>query len=191
MFQEYRYKDLFTPDNGIFRYMHFNFGDDVNKEQLDLLFFSKYGNKKVTALITNMVSDDSLSDLDKQKIAHLVLSVFYNKWDNLRKALYESEYDTTAITEYTETINTVDNSERVNDDTNKTYGFNSAEGVNDTSSTTNETNSATGEKVRTIKGRSGIFPQTVLEAEIRLRQKNLYLDYILQDVNSIINLKIY
>lgn len=193
---QYKYKELFTPADGLFSYMDFEFEGENNDtgataNQLDALFYYKYGNKRVTALVTDMVQDGTLQQQAKSTIANLILNIFYNKWDNLRNALFESEYDTTAITEYTETINTSDNKERTNDDTNKTYGFNSSEGVNDSSSITNETNSSTGEKVRTFKGRSGIFPQTVIEAEIKLRQKNLYLDYIMQDVNSIINLKIY
>jgi len=193
---EYKYKELFTPAKGLFSYMDFEFNPDkadveVTPEQLNTLFYYKYGNKRVTALVSDMVQDGILSDESKGTIANMILSIFYNKWESIKNALFESKYDTTAITEYTETINTSDSKERTNDDTNKTYGFNSTEGVNDSSSTTNETNSSTGEKIRTFKGRSGIFPQTVIEAELRLRQKNLYLDYIMQDVNSIINLRIY
>ncbi len=189
MFLSFKYNELFTPDNGLFKYMSFDFG--IEEEQLDTLFYYKYGNKTVTALVAQMVSDDVLSDVKKELIAEMIEDIFFDKWSKLKEAIIDSEYDTTAITEYTETTNTSGSSSRSNDDTNKTYGFNSSEGVNDSSSSSSESNQNSGETIRTFKGRSGIFPQTVIEAEIRLRQKNLYLDYIMQDVNSIVNLKIY
>ena len=187
----YKYKELFTPTNGLFKYMNFPFASDVTAEQLDTLFYFKFGNKKVTALITEMMVDGILPDANNEVLAHMIENIFLDKWAKLKEAIINTHYDATVITEYTEVINTSENGNKSNDDTNKTYGFNSSDGVNDTSSSSIETNSNTGEKIRTFKGRNGIFPQTVIEAEIRLRQKNLYLDYIMNDVNSIINLKIY
>lgn len=188
----YKYKELFTPSDGIFKYMTdpldiFNL---IERSELDTMFYYKYGNKKVTAIVSELVEDGKLSSENKRTIAQVVSDFFNHKWNKLY-SVFTEEYDTTAITSYTEVINTSDSGSRTNNDTNKTYGFNSSDGVNDTSSQSTETTGATGSKTRTFTGRSGIFPQTVLEAEIKLRQKNLLLDYVLADVNTIINLKIY
>lgn len=187
-----KYKDLFTPSDGIFSYISYDFDDfnDITDSDLNTMFYYKYGNKRVTALVSEMAVDGVLTTQAKQTIGNIIESFFYNKWEKLTD-VFKKEYDNTAITDYTEIVETTDTGSRTNNDTNKTYGFNSSEGVNDTSSQSTETTGNTGSKTRTFTGRSGIFPQTVLEAEIRLRQKNLFLDYVLADVNSILNLKIY
>lgn len=90
-------KEVTTPINGIFSEMVYDF-ELVTKEQLDLLFFTSYGERTISPLFDYYISYNdsdnsfSLSEEKKKEISNLILSFYKTNWERL-KDVVKTEYD--------------------------------------------------------------------------------------------------
>jgi hypothetical protein len=68
-------------------------GLPLEPEQMDILFFTDFGLKTVSPLVTNLNGDDeTLSEANLMLIAEMLLSKYRNKWDR-DNAVARAEYD--------------------------------------------------------------------------------------------------
>ena len=89
-----RIMDRMRMNNGIFRHMSYDFGENVTNSTLDALFFTKFALKNTGALIEVMDFDDDgyLTDNSLAAIADAILLLYKPKWDK-QKAVFEVEYN--------------------------------------------------------------------------------------------------
>lgn len=88
-------KDVMNPLDGPFKRMNYDF-EFIEKEQLDLLFSLSFGERPVAPLIEFYIDTNgdnvSLSEVSKETISSLVLSMNRKNWDKL-KEVFKVEYD--------------------------------------------------------------------------------------------------
>lgn len=83
--------ELFPITSGIFSHCNYDF-NLVTKEELDRLFFSNYGLRPVSPLVTCLVTSTKATDDDMNILATTLSSLCQVKWDKL-KELYITDYD--------------------------------------------------------------------------------------------------
>ena len=83
--------ELFPITSGIFSHCNYDF-NLVTKEELDRLFFSNYGSRPVSPLVTCLVTSTKATDDDMNILATTLSSLCQVKWDKL-KELYITDYD--------------------------------------------------------------------------------------------------
>lgn len=181
-----------------------------DKDEMDILFFSEYGDKPISALVKHFNTDIGLTEVDRQKLATLVLSRFKTSWEH-KNELMTASYD--AIENYNLTENenidrTVDIDKTVvidRDGTtsadNDVYGFNSALAVpSDEAKGTNtldgsdveDTNEILDEdRLLTRTGNIGVTTtQQMIQQEIDLWKWDFMTDIFI-DASSILALEVY
>lgn len=84
-------KSVIPVNNGIFSHMNYDF-KYITKSQLDLLFFTEYGHKRVAPLLSMYINDGIISDEKMNELANIILSYYKYNWDKLI-AMLEIEYD--------------------------------------------------------------------------------------------------
>lgn len=84
-------KDVFPIVSSIFSHCDYDFGI-VDTTQLDSMFFTNYGLRSVSPLVTSLVTSEKASDSDLTILATAMVALYQFKWDKL-KALYITEYD--------------------------------------------------------------------------------------------------
>ena len=84
-------KSLIQPINGLFSHMEYDF-KYITKEQLDVLFFTEYGEKRVSPVVSNYVEEGKISDFNMTELSALILAYYKYQWDKMF-ALLEIEYD--------------------------------------------------------------------------------------------------
>ena len=82
--------EYFSITNGIFSHMTYDF-EIATKEQLDILFFTNYGEKNVAPLVTKTLSEIPTTE-ELNLLGSILVSLFSVKWSKL-KALCTIEYD--------------------------------------------------------------------------------------------------
>lgn len=125
-------KDYFNPTDGIFSHMTFNF-ELVSASQLDILFFSSYGLKNPSPIVTHLLSEVP-TDAELDALATHIQTLYSQKWSKylaVTKLEYNPIYN--YRDELTETINEV--------------GLRDAQ--EDTSATNNRTNNISRDNTRT------------------------------------------
>lgn len=121
-------KEVTTPINSIFHEMDYDF-ELVSKEQLDLLFFTSYGERNVSPLfdyfITYNYDTDSyiLTEENKKEISNMLLSFYKSNWERL-KDVAKIKYDPihNFSDELTETIKDVDDKSIITQDSSTDSG---------------------------------------------------------------------
>ena len=101
-------KTVIPMTDSIFSNMDYDFGM-IEASQLDILFYSNYGNRNISPVLSNLVTDFSaITDDEIGEISNLLLSIYRNKWDRY-KDIYNIEYDRihNYFDEYTENSNTI------------------------------------------------------------------------------------
>ena len=85
-------KTVIPMTNSIFTRMNYDFVD-IDPSQLDILFFTDYGNRNVSPLVQNVVKDvNNITEDELTRLSLLVLSFYQKKWDRY-KDIYTIEYD--------------------------------------------------------------------------------------------------
>lgn len=77
--------------NGIFAHMDYDFVW-ATKEQLDVLFFTDYSQKRVAPLVMNYVEDGEITDEKMSELSSIILAYYKYSWDKM-KELMDIEYD--------------------------------------------------------------------------------------------------
>ena len=188
--------------------------DENINASLDMLYYSKSGDKKVSSLVRRFIIDDELPEQNQDSIAEAAFTLFQSKWDKLYSTLFveynpienyrmtESEsIDRDSATSGTNTGTISD----VGSNSNNAglYGFNSSQSVpSDTVSgsdqstqTQNLANSQTVdegiERTMTRSGNIGVTTsQQLLQSEIELWEWNFF-EQVFRDLDSVLTLKIY
>ena len=84
--------EVFVITNGIFSNMDFDFSP-CEKIELDLLFHSNYGERRIAPLIKNIINENKVASEENVKmISNILLHLFSNKWLRLKKTL-ELDYE--------------------------------------------------------------------------------------------------
>lgn len=83
-------KDVFPIVSSIFSHCDYDFGI-VNTTELDSMFFTNYGLRNVSPLVTSLTTTKA-SDDELRILATTLVALYKSKWDRL-KALYTTEYD--------------------------------------------------------------------------------------------------
>lgn len=99
--------------NSIFANMEYDF--KVDKNRLDVLFNTTYGQRNVAPLVTRIVKSDMATVDELKELGTILLSVYKNKWDRYL-AIYDLTYNPiyNYHDEFTETVN-ITNSENGSD----------------------------------------------------------------------------
>lgn len=87
----HRVNDVISPVSGLFSYMDYDF-KYISKEQLDILFFTDYGEKMVAPLVERYIKDESISSTDFSELSAIILAYYKVNWDKML-AVLEIEYD--------------------------------------------------------------------------------------------------
>lgn len=82
--------EYFPVTNGIFSHMSYDF-EIATKEQLDILFFTNYGEKNVAPIVTKTLSEIPTTE-ELNLLASILVTLFTVKWNKLKK-LCSIEYD--------------------------------------------------------------------------------------------------
>lgn len=77
--------EYFNITSAIFSHMEYEF-QYATKEQLDILFFTNYGEKNVAPIVTTILSEIP-TDEELNKLSALVLSLYSVKWNKLKNLL--------------------------------------------------------------------------------------------------------
>lgn len=78
-------------NNGLFSHMNYDF-KLVTKEQLDILFFSEYSQKRIAPIVEHYVEDNTISESKMLELSNIILSYYKFNWDKMFD-LMEIEYD--------------------------------------------------------------------------------------------------
>lgn len=78
-------------NNGIFSHMEYDF-KFITKDQLDILFFSEYSQKRIAPIVLNYVEDESISEQSMFELSKVILAYYKYSWDKMI-AMMEIEYD--------------------------------------------------------------------------------------------------
>lgn len=202
-----KYCEYATPKVGIFKYMGIEF-PNMSNEQMDLLFWSKYGQKTVAPLVLvtleTLDGDNKPSPTDDEwkTLALIVSGVNSASWSRKQEAL-EYEYDIpnayidTRSTTTEHKSNSNGNSSQL--EKSGVYGFDSEETpsddkqnnrTNDNSNHSESSQKITVERKGNIGSNSAKSIQTVIADEIELRNKKFICD-VMNDVADMITLQVY
>lgn len=98
-------KDFFPINSGLFSHCEYDFGSLIDKEKLDVMFYTNYATRTVAPLAKHLVTGDKPTSGELEFIASFLVSYYKIKWDKL-KDLYLSDYDPlhNYLDELTETI---------------------------------------------------------------------------------------
>lgn len=88
-----RVKNRIPRENGIFAHMSYVF-PDISADYLDILLYSKYGNKLTSQLVEVFAFDDLgvLTNDSLNSLSNIILQMYKSKWDRLKR-IYSIEYD--------------------------------------------------------------------------------------------------
>ena len=88
-----RVKNRIPRENGIFAHMSYVF-PDISADYLDILLYSKYGNKLTSQLVEVFAFDDLgvLSNDSLNSLSNIILQMYKSKWDRLKR-IYSIDYD--------------------------------------------------------------------------------------------------
>lgn len=86
-------KTRIPRENGIFGHMNYDF-PYISKDYLDILLYSKYGNKLTSQLVEAFVFDDSgvLTNDSLNCLSDIILQMYKSKWDRLKR-ICSIDYD--------------------------------------------------------------------------------------------------
>lgn len=203
------YMKIATPKKGIFSYMGREF-PNLSKEQLDLLFFGKFGKRTISPLteVTLNIQEYATEPViateeDWKTLASLIESMCNSKWTRFEEIdLYEYGIDEVYKDIHTNIINNTSDATGNSSQLEKSgvYGFDNETDVptqdkdnNKSSETSNHHDSKqTIEYVRhgNIGANASSPIQKTIEAERQLRRE-LYICEVLKDVADILTLQIY
>lgn len=82
--------DYFSPIDGVFSHMEFDF-EFMSKEELNILFYANYGEKNPGPIVTKFLSLPPIND-EVKNLSHMIESLYSVKWNKL-KELTKIEYD--------------------------------------------------------------------------------------------------
>lgn len=196
-----RIKEIITINNGLFSNMGREF-PNVTPAQLDLFFFSEYGNKIVSPLIDNLLDDNGqLSPENLETVSKAVCAMHVSQWEREEKAL-SAEYDLLdGYKKHSKEVLTLDTAlKRTGTDTveekAKVFGFDSADGVDDSEHKSTDTkdltdaNTGTETREKDENGYTGTTPQKQVQAELDIALWD-YLHSVLQTVANETTIQIY
>ena len=88
-----RVKNRIPRENGIFAHMSYDF-PDITADYLDILLYSKYGNKLTSQLVEGFVFDDLgvLTNDSLNFLSDIILQKYKSKWDKLKR-INSIDYD--------------------------------------------------------------------------------------------------
>ena len=161
-----------------------------NDEYLDITYYVSHSGEKYASrfYLTMLEHDKTISD-----IANIIFNKFSDKWKRIYDAI-KMEYN--PINNYDMVENEKVNSKitsTVGTD-NKTYGFNSTEpSPTDEASSTSTTEGDKEDNYRelTRSGNIGVTTSAqLLEGELEVR-KNIFIDIVMNDIDTIMCLKLY
>lgn len=86
-------KTRIPRENGIFSHMSYDF-PGITADYLDILLYSKYGNKLTSQLVEAFVFDDLgvLTNDSLNYLSNIILQMYKSKWDRLKR-IYSIDYD--------------------------------------------------------------------------------------------------
>ena len=196
-----RIKDVITMNNGFFASMGRQF-PGVTPQQMDIYFFSNFGNKIISPLVENMLNIDGKLDAENLvTLSHAICAMHASQWEREERAL-SADYD--LLNSYkmnrTDTLTIDTNLTRTGTDAvqekAKVYGFDSITGVDDSEHNSTNTKDLsdrnTGTEIRVISenGYSGTTPQKQVKAELEIALWD-YLNSVLYTVSNDTTLQIY
>lgn len=82
---------ILTPMNSLFSHMNYDF-KIIEKSQLDLLFFTHYGEKTISPIVDYYVKEEKISDENMSELVDIIVNYYKNNWDKLFSIL-EIDYD--------------------------------------------------------------------------------------------------
>lgn len=86
-----RIKDVFPILNGLFSHSPYSF--PIDPGQMDLLFYTDFGQKSIAPLVSNLLGDEeSLNEAKLSLLGTMLVNKYKTKWDR-DKAVAEAEYD--------------------------------------------------------------------------------------------------
>lgn len=172
-------KDVITINNGFFVNMGKEF-PGVTPVQMDLYFFSEFGNKYISPLVENMLDDTgAITQANLETLSQAIYAMHGAQWEREIKAL-SAEYDLLdSFKKYKKDVLTLNTDlKRTGTDTveekAKVYGFDSPDGVDDSehksTNTKDLSDKNTGTETREINenGFSGTTPQKQVQAELEI-----------------------
>lgn len=203
------YIKIATPKKGIFSYMGREF-PNISKEQLDLLFFGKFGKRTISPLteVTLNIQEYATEPVipteeDWKTLASLIESMYGSKWTRFEEIdSYKYGIDEVYKDVHTNTIENTSDATGNSSQLEKSglYGFDNETDVptqdkdnNKSSETSNHHNSKqTNEYTRhgNIGANASSPIQVTIEAERQLR-RDLYIGEVLKDVADTLTLQIY
>lgn len=115
---------VFSINKGVASFIDYDF-KIISKEELDIHFYSTYGERYISPVVNNLISGDVITNDELQNIASLLKSFYSVKWDRLLE-IYNLEYDPihNYMDELTETIEDAE-IESISADKNYLENFNS------------------------------------------------------------------
>ena len=196
-----RIKDVITMNNGFFASMGREF-PGVTPQQMDIYFFSNFGNKIISPLVENMLNIDGKLDAENLvTLSHAICAMHASQWEREERAL-SANYD--LLNSYkmnrTDTLTIDTNLTRTGTDAvqekAKVYGFDSTTGVDDSEHNSTNTkdlsdkNTGTESRVIEETGYTGTTPQKQVKAELEIALWD-YLNSVLYTVSNDTTLQIY
>lgn len=142
--------EYFPITNGIFSHMSYDF-EIATKEQLDILFFTNYGEKNVAPIVTKTLSEIPTTE-ELNLLASILVTLFTVKWNKFKK-LCSIEYDPihNYKDELVENIDVVDASTGVENnsyiDTKTSTGSNNQTRTDNLDSTQTKSNTTTNDSI--------------------------------------------
>lgn len=175
---------------------------NVTPAQLDIYFYSEYGNKIISPLVENMLNE--AGELEKENLITLsqaVCAMHVSQWEREEKAL-SAEYD--LMDSYkmnrTETLTLDTQLKRTGtdsvDEKAQVFGFDSPDGVEDNAHQSTDTkdltdaNTGTETRVTEETGNTGTTPQKQVQAELDIALWD-YLHAVLATVANDTTIQIY
>lgn len=190
-----RYKDIFTPDKGIAYYLNETdgdkglaiFGSDDNISAFDFMAYNEIGERFVTG-----ICDDTM------QLSKWIWQKYFDVWCKIMNALH-IEYNPLQAGNYVRS-ESVEHNEKVQENydgenIDSIQGFNSDDFVDtgankDLSNNNRDINYDTS---RVISEQKGVDNEksSVIENEIKMRNRNSFYDIVLKDIKETICLSVY
>lgn len=190
-----QYKDIFAPDKGIAYYLNETdgdkglaiFGSDDNISAFDFMAYNEIGDRFVTGICDNTT-----------QLSKWIWQKYYDIWAKIMNALHieynpieAGDYHKAEVVTHSEKTTDTDTGDTVNN----VQAFNSDDFVNDKE----ELKSSNGEGTRDYTTEHDITEtrnserekSTVIENEIKMRNRNSFYDIVLKDIKETICLSVY